>query len=478
MKLVSGLEVLLVRRGECWRAMVGLSLVMAGCPDRAEVTAEARANVMPVPVNANPGAVREDAMAQWGAWRGPLGTGVAPRANPPIRWSETENVDWKLAIEGLGHSSPVVWGDRIFLTTAVSHGGALSRRVPERIGAHNNLEPDRRMRFEVWAISLEDGDLLWKRTLRDEQPHEGIHDTGSWASASCATDGSVLVVPFGSRGLFVLDLDGRTLWERDLGDMWTKHGHGEGSSPLLVGDLIITQWDHEEASFLVALDKRTGKERWRASRAEVTSWSSPIAVDVEGRTQVISSATGRIRGQDLQTGAEIWSVGGLSNNVVASPVSLDGRLIAGSSYEIRAMVAVDLRGAKGNLDGTTKVLWRRTRDTPYVASPVLERERLCFVRHLSGVMTCLAPSTGATLWGPEKIPGLRRVFSSPVSAAGRLYVSGKGGKTVVLGPGSGPIVLATNTLSEGATASAAVVGNRLILRTHGHLYSLSEGEPP
>ncbi len=417
-------------------------------------------------------------VAQWGAWRGPLGTGFSPDATPPLTWGPQSNVQWSLPVNGQGHSSPVVWDKTIFITTAVAHGELLPRPLPERVGAHNNVAPSSRMRFEIWAVSLGDGSVRWKRTLRDEQPHEGAHETGSWASASCATDGEVLIVPFGSRGLFALSLDGERLWETDLGDMFTKHGHGEGSSPLLVGELVITQWDHEEGSFLVALDKRSGVERWRTARREVTSWASPIAVEVDGVLQVITAATGRVRGQAALTGDAIWEAGGLSNNVVASPVASEGRLFVGSSYEVRSMFAVSLSGAKGDITGSEHVLWKRTRDTPYVASPILAHGRMCFLRHLSAMMTCVDPATGVAQWGPKKLPGLRRVFSSPVGAPGRTYVTSQEGVTVVLGSGPQFQVLATNRLDEGATASPALVGDVFVMRTERALYALREQKTP
>ena len=406
---------------------VGMAMVLACRPsDRGQAVERATPKLAVAPrPPVNPA-------EQWGAWRGPLGTGISETATPPLAWSPYQNVTWRLPLPGQGHSSPVVWDGVIILTTAVPYGEDLPRRVPERIGAHHNLEPSRRLRFEVWAVSLLDGTVVWKKALVDEQPHEGVHETGSWASASCSTDGEVLVVPFGSRGLYALSLAGEQLWSVDLGDMFTKHGHGEGSSPLLVGDLVITQWDHEEASFLVALDKRSGVERWRSSREELTSWASPIAVEVDGVTQVITAATGRVRGQNATTGAAIWEAGGLSHNVVASPVAARGRLFVGSSYEIRSMFALSLEGARGDLSQTSHLLWKRSRDTPYVASPTLEDGRLCFLRHLSAMMTCVDPTTGVAHWGPRKLPGLRRVFSSPVGAGGRLYVTSQEGSTVVM----------------------------------------------
>ncbi len=419
-----------------------------------------------------------DPSTQWGAWRGPLGTGHSTTARPPHVWAPDKSIGWRLPIAGLGHSSPVVWNGVIYLTTAVTFGPELDRLVPERPGAHHNRAPDRAMRFEALAISLVDGDVRWRRTLRSEQPHEGAHETASWASASCVTDGEVVIVPFGSRGLFALSPDGEVLWERDLGDMHTKHGHGEGSSPALAHGLVVAQWDHEDASFLVALDRDTGQERWRMARDEVTSWASPIVVDVGGTLQVVTAATGRVRGQDLRSGAIIWEAGGLSHNVVASPVAADGRVFVASSYEVRSMFAVSMGGAQGDVTNTDHVLWRRTRDTPYVASPSLSPGGLCFVRHLSSVLTCVDPATGAATIGPKKRRGLRRVFSSPVSGAGRLYVTSQEGATAVLDLKNELAVLAVNSIGEVVTASPALVGDALVLRSEDALYAIREERAP
>ena len=322
---------------------------------------------------------RGNADQYWPQWRGPRGTGFAPHADPPVQWSEVENVRWKIALPGLGHSTPVVWGNYVFLTLSVPYGDALEPKYSDAPGAHDNLPVTRRHEFFVLAVDRRDGSVLWQRSLRKALPHEGAHHTASLASNSPVTDGESLLVSFGSYGLYCLDLDGRLLWEKDLGRMNTKHGHGEGSSPALHGHTLIINWDHEGQSFVVALDKRTGRRRWKVDREEVTSWATPVVVQHQGKSQVIISGTSRVRGYDLDTGAVIWECGGLSANIVASPVAADGMVFVGSSYEKRALLAIRLDQAQGDITRTANVMWRRIRGTPYVPSPLLCGDSLYFL---------------------------------------------------------------------------------------------------
>jgi len=410
----------------------------------------------------------------WAQWRGPFGTGFSPNAQPPLRWSESKNIRWKAVIPGRGLSTPIVWEDRILLTSAIAVGAKQAERGGHSHGAHDNMPAVQRHQFVVLAINRKDGRILWQTQVREEQPHESTHVTGSWASASPATDGERIYAFFGSYGLYCLDMNGAILWSHDLGDMKVKHGHGEGSSPVLYGDVLVVNWDHEGKSFVVAYDKITGKERWRRSRNEITSWSTPTVVEFRGKAQVIVSATDRVRGYDLETGAEIWSCGGLSHNVVASPVSADGFVYVTSSYEKRAMMAIRLDKAKGDVTGTDAVVWRRFHDTPYVPSPLLYGDQLCFNRHLSGMLTCVDAKTGATLYGPVKLPGIRRLYASPVGAAGRIYVVGRQGGGVVLEKGKQFKVLAQNKLNDVFSASPAVANNELYLRGEQYLYCIAE----
>jgi len=410
----------------------------------------------------------------WPQWRGPLGTGVGPTADPPVAWSEKQNVRWKIPIPGKGHSTPVVWGERIFITTAVPHGEAPTSDHDPIEGAHDNMSPSQRQKLVVLAVSRHDGTILWEREVRTVLPHESTHTSGSWASHSPVTDGKWVFASFGSGGLYGLDVSGELLWRTDLGDMQSLHGHGEGSSPALHGDTLIVNWDHEGGSFVVALDARSGKEKWRVARDEVTSWSTPLIVEHAGRPQVIIAATKRVRAYDLASGDVAWECGGLSGNVVASPVAADGFVYVANSYETRAMLAIRLAGAKGDITGTDAVVWTRDRDTPYVPSPLLYGDMLCFLKHYQGLLTCVNARTGATLFGPERLPGIRDVYASPVGAAGRIYVVDRSGTTAVIKRVAKFELLAENRLDDSFSASPALAGTDLYLRGEHHLYAIAE----
>ncbi len=416
-----------------------------------------------------------DTSAQyWPQWRGPLANGVAPLANPPVHWSETKNLRWKIPLPGKGHSSPIVFGDSVFLTAAVPVGEPQEPVYDNAPGTHDNVGVTQRHQFVVLAVSRRDGKVLWKKVVREEFPHEGGHNTGSLASNSPVTDGEHLYAFFGSRGLYCLDLKGDIVWQKDLGRMQTLHGHGEGSSPVLHGDTLIVCWDHEGDSALYAFDKRTGKERWKIARDEKTSWSTPVIVEHEGKPQVVISATKRVRSYNLATGALLWECAGLSRNVVSSPVAGRGMVFAGNSYDWQAMLAIRLAGAKGDITDTAQVAWKMNRLTPYVSSPLLYDDTLYFLRHNQNILSRLEPETGKPRGEPLRLEGIRDIFASPVGAAGRIYITGRDGVTVVLKHDRENAPLALNRLDDTFSASPALVDRELYLRGEHFLYCITE----
>ena len=422
------------------------------------------------------GGVRGGDACHWPQWRGPTGNGVACGAAPPVRWSEGAGIAWKRELPGRGLSSPVVWGDRIYVTTAVPVGPAVGAERHAAAGAHDNMNAGQRMAFQVIALSTDSGEIVWETTVRTQRPHDSTHTSASWASPSPVTDGERVFASFGSAGLYALDRSGKILWSVDLGDMQIRHGHGEGSSPVLHGDTLVVNWDHQGPSLLVALAASSGEERWRVERDEITSWSTPLVVEHAGRAQVVVSATGRVRGYDLATGEVIWAAAGLSGNVVASPVASGGRVYVGNSYERRAMMGIDLRRARGEIGGDA-ILWTRTRDTPYVPSPVLAGDTLCFLKHYQPLLTCVHGPDGRTLFGPQRLPGLADIYASPVAAGGRLYIVSRNGATAVLRAAVEFRPLATNQLDDSFSASPAVAGGALYLRGERFLYKIV-GDPP
>jgi outer membrane protein assembly factor BamB len=414
-------------------------------------------------------------LENWPQWRGPGANGVAPRANPPIHWSEAKNVRWKFPLPGKGHSSPIVFADAVYVTSAVPVGDAQEPVYDDAPGVHDSVPVTRRHQFVALAINRQSGQILWRKTLREEWPHEGGHVTGSLASNSPVTDGERLYVFFGSRGLYCLDLKGELLWQSDLGRMSTLHAHGEGSSPVPSGDTLVVCWDHEKESFLYAFDKLTGKERWKVARDEKTSWATPLIIESEGKQQVVVSATKRVRGYDLATGAQLWECAGLTDNVVSSPVYGNHVVIAGNSYYQQAMLAIRPAGAKGDITDTGHVVWKLHRMTPYVSSPLLYDDTLYFLRHNQNVLSRLEPATGKPLGEPLRLEGIGDfIFSSPVGAAGRIYVTGRDGTTIVLRHDRENSPLAINHLDDSFSASPALAGGEFYLRGERFLYCIAE----
>jgi outer membrane protein assembly factor BamB len=403
-----------------------------------------------------------------------LGTGVAPKADPPLEWSETENIRWKTKLPGLGHSSPVVWGGLVFVTTAEMTGAKKSFTGVTPDGAHNNMDPLSDLRYAVLAIDRKTGALAWQKTVATRQPHESTHESATWASNSPVMDGEHVIAFFGSNGLYCLDTGGRLVWKKDFGEMRVKHGHGEGASPVLHGETVVVNWDHEGASFIVALAKRTGEELWRRSRDEITSWATPIVVTHNGQAQVVVSGTKRVRGYDIKTGAVIWEAGGLPGNIVASPVGADGMVFAAGSYEKQTLLAIRLAGAKGELTGTEQIIWRKNRRTPYVPSPLLYDGWLYYLRHYQGVLSRVNAKTGDEPSGPFRLGAVFNIYSSPVAAAGRIYVTDRNGKTLVISNDAEPRPLALNELEDRFSASAALVGDAIFLRGEKFLYCIGE----
>jgi len=415
--------------------------------------------------------------AGWPQWRGPLFNGVSPDGNPPVHWSERENIRFKVPIDGDGLATPIVWGDRLFVLSALALAEASAANGESATGDASSPEPPRarlaRQRLLVTAYDRHDGSVEWQRVAGERVPHEGHHSESGWATASPITDGERIYAHFGSAGTYAYTIEGELVWKVDLGDMTKRLGYGEGSSPALWGDTLVVNWDHEGDSFVVALDKRTGKELWRRDRpGELSSWSTPAIHQHEGRVHAIVAAHERTRGYDIRTGEVLWSLSGLGMNVIPTPTFDAGILyLASGKRDSPRMQVVDLRGASGDLDDSDAVLWTRDRDTPYVSTPLLYRGQLYFFKHVRSILTSVDAATGETLFS-ERLD-LGNVFASPVAAAGRIYLLGREGKALVLQSGSTLEILAENRLDDGFDASPVIVGGDLYLRGRRFLYALA-----
>lgn len=408
----------------------------------------------------------------WAQWRGPHATGVSLTANPPLEWSETKNVRWKVEIPGRGSSSPVIWGDRLFLLTAVPVGVGGDAAHAPRGGAR----PRGVHRFVVLAIDRKTGRTIWERVAREEEPHEAGHfENSTWASSSAITDGLSVFAYFESRGLYAYDMNGTLLWEKDFGDKKMRNQFGEGSTPALYRNTLVIVWDHLGGeSFIVAVDTRDGKELWRIPRQEIDTWATPLILDVNGRPQVIVPAMRRIRSYDLEHGTVVWESDGLTMNAIPSPVHADGMVFLMSGFQGNDLKAIRVADARGNIDGTSAVVWTFDRDTPYVPSPVLTDGILYFVKSNSGILSAFDAKTGTPHYQNQRLDGLPNVFSSPVAAKGRIYFTGREGVALVIRAGPAFEVLAKNTLDDGFDASPALVDDEIYLRGYRYLYSISE----
>jgi len=406
----------------------------------------------------------------WPQWRGPYATGVSKFADPPTEWSETKNVRWKTEIPGRGSASPVVWGDRLFVLTAVPLGVSGNAAHAPRGG----IQPRPVHRFIVLAIDRRNGRVIWERTAREERPHEGSQpENGTWASSSAVTDGERIFAFFESRGLYVYDLEGKLLWQKDLGHKAMRSQFGEGTTPALYGNRLVIVWDHQGQSFVVALDKLTGNEIWRAERKEIDSWATPLIVEQDGRAQVVTSGMNRLRSYDLETGKLLWDSEGVTMNPIPSPVFADGMVFVTSGFRGNNLKAIRLADARGDITGSNAIVWTLNRDTPYVPSPLLYDGILYLLKNNSGILSAFDARTGRPHYQLQRLDGVPEVFASPVGAGGRVYIPGRDGTTLVVRHGGKFEVLAKNTLDDGFDASPALVDNEIYLRGYKYLYDIA-----
>ncbi len=420
--------------------------------------------------------VRAQTSAHCPQWRGPFFNGVA-RGDAPTTWNDTTNIKWKTEIPGRGHSTPTIWGDRVFITTAIPTGKPAP--VPAATPSDGNQRragaPVVEQRFEVLALDRRNGKILWQRTAKVATPHEGYHRAyGSFASNSPVTDGKYVYAFFGSRGIFCYDFNGKLIWEKDPGvQMKMRLAFGEGSAPLLAGNRLFLVFDHEAESFIVALDKRNGKELWRAARDERSSWSTPLAIEHNGRTEIVVSATNRVRSYDPETGKVLWESGGLGANVIPVPVYQNGTVYVMSGYRDPKMMAIKL-GKQGDLTGSDAIVWSHTRGVPYTASPVLYENKLYVVTD-NGMVSAFNATTGEPYYAQTRLPKAYNLKASPVGANGKLYLATEDGDVVVLKMGEKYEVIATNHLTDQIfVATPAIALGEIFLRSQNTLFCISE----
>ena len=420
--------------------------------------------------------------ADWPQWRGPQGTGAAAdERNLPARWSASDNIAWKAALGGVGVSSPIVSGGAVYVTSQT--GAGVSRQGPrlaqgadaagagERsLGIRRSGAGDR-VSFLVEAFDRATGARLWEHRLDAAGPLQSVHDKHNLASPSPVTDGRMVYAWFGTGQLVALDLAGKLVWERHLGREVSPFdiNWGHTSSPTLFQDLLILLCDHAPASYLLAVDKQTGKERWKADRGRGrSSYSTPFVVPAAGGPELIVNSSERVDAYDPRTGAFLWHVGGSSQFPIPAPTYNDGVIYMTRGYRSGPYLAVR-PGGRGDVS-TSHVVWQVPTGAPYISSLVYDAGLLYMASDV-GAVSVIDAETGKRIW-QERVNGL--FSASPVAGDGKIYFTSETGEVIVIRGGREPQVIARNDVGERLMASPALSNGQIFLRSDGSLFAIGK----
>ena len=475
--------------------------------------------------------------ANWPQWRGPNGNGIVDSGNPPVTWSEAENIRWKVPISGKGHATPIIWGDQVFVLTVESSGadqnastvrgqgrgtrdGGRGRTGDNRPG-RNNRDFLRQLDTNGDGQVDENEREAARRRFRNRgggernqgrgQGRGGFGGRGSAPTSlhtfkTCSLDrktgkllwetvarkeiphqgvqrtntyGSGSPVTDGEHLYVSFGSYGLYCYDLDGGLVWEKDlgkvsvTFGEGASPALHGETLIVVQDNNGDSFIYAFHKRTGEELWKKSRDERSGWTTPYIMERDGKTQVLVSGSNAVRSYDIKTGEVIWQCSGLGSNPVPMIVADENAIYAMSGHRQPYGMAVKM-GGTGDLTETDAVLWTTTRGTPYVPSPLLYDGLLFYCQRSNGILTCVDAQSGKVHYGQERLEGMSGVYSSPVGVGDRIYLPGQNGATVVFKKSKALEVMAVNRLDDQFDASPAVIGNELFLRGNSNLYCIAQ----
>ncbi|MGH9875158.1 MAG: PQQ-binding-like beta-propeller repeat protein [Pyrinomonadaceae bacterium] len=416
--------------------------------------------------------------ASWPQWRGPSGQGTSDEKNLPTQWSANMNIKWKTSIAGRGHSSPIVWGNKIFLTTAIEGAlvpgaKAVKHMYPEGEFLHpDSVGADHKHLFKVICLDRQTGKILWEQTAFEGTPYDDRHRKSSFAAATPATDGKYVYAYFGTEGLYAYDMKGKLAWKVDLGKIGTV-GMGTGTSPILHENLVIVQCDEEfgEGSFIVGVEKKTGKEVWRTPRKKIeVSWSTPLLVRTARRAELITSGNEAIVAYDPATGKELWRHKGVDSNAIPSPVANSELVFVSAGFPAKIAMAITLGGAGDLMD---KVVWKYEKGTAYVPSPILYGDYL-YLTTDRGILTCLDARTGEVKYEGGRVPVPATFTASPIAFEGKILMTSEDGDTFVIKAGPKHEILATNTVGEPVYASPAVADGNIFIRGEKNLYCIGD----
>jgi outer membrane protein assembly factor BamB len=442
------------------------------------VTATFAAVLVAATVAQHPGSA--PVLDHWPQWRGPDGLGIAHATGYPLEWSPTQHIAWKTAVAGRGHSSPIVWGNRVFLTTSME--GAMAppdHKAPDHLGF--DLKPgylhpdsvgvDHLYVLKVLAFDAATGKPIWERTVYDGVMYDNRHRKNTYASSTMATDGEAVYAFFESAGLYAFTVGGTPLWKKSFGGIG-KAGMGPGTSPVIFEDLLILQCDQEmgTGSFIVALDRKDGREVWRQTRTTRRSWATPLIVRTAERVELIAAGAEVTVAYDPRTGRELWRANGTESHPIPSAVAGHGLVFLSAGSQAKRALAIKL-GGSGDLTNSASVLWRYRKGTAYVPSPILVGPYL-YLMNDAGLMTCLDAMTGAVVYEGGRPPVPATFTASLVAVGDRLLATSEDGDTFVIKTGSSHEVVRTNSIGEPVYASLALAGGTIYVRGASHLYAV------
>ena len=421
------------------------------------------------------------AQDNWPQFRGPKSRGISDDKDLPESWSKTENVVWAAKIPGRGWSSPIVWGDRIFLTSATQLKGKAEKVKPGLYFGGERTIPFPH-RWNVYCIDFNTGKILWEKTAHEGVPKEGHHIKNSLASETPVTDGTRVYAYFGNVGIFTYDMDGNLLWKKDLGRYRTAQNWGTASSPVLHGDRLFIVDDNEEHSFVTALDAKTGNEVWKVKREEKSNWATPYIWENKLRTELVICGKNKVRSYSLD-GKLLWEMGGMSSIVIPTPLSADGLLYVSSGYvmSIRKPIFAIKPGAKGDISLKGKetsnefIAWSQPKGGPYNPSPIVYENAL-YVLYDRGFVSAFDAHTGKALYEPSmaRLGASSEYTASPWAYNGKIFFLSEHGETIVIpAGGKKPDVVRRNDLDDLCMATPAIARGSLLIRTESQLYRIA-----
>ena len=408
----------------------------------------------------------------WPQWRGPQGQGISRETGIPTEWRPDRNILWKISLPP-GHSSPVVWGDRIFVTAAIEGEVARGAKPVEHLmdgkpWIHpDSVAGDRKHTLKVLAVDAKTGKVVWDRTAYEGPVYDARHRRSSFAGPTPATDGTLVFAYFGPDGLYAYDAAGSLVWKSV--EKFPTLGLGTGTSPVLYEDFVIVQRDEDNGdnSSIVAYDKRTGKERWRTKRPVQISWATPVLVTAGNRTELVTNATELIMAYDPSSGKELWRTKGVESNAIHTPLVGHGLVIVTAGYPAKKVIAI----RPGAGADTTRVAWEYDKGTGYVLSNILYGDYLYLLSD-TGIVTCLDPRTGEVKYEGGRVPVPARFMGSPVAFEDFIALTSEEGDTFMLKAGPKHEIARTNSVDEPVYSSPAISNGRIYIRGERHLFAI------